>query len=192
MPLGSPFCCRTILGNGRACAFLCLPPCNRLGHSLSFDQSMSKSLFLHPTSFQNQFSGNIFDAFQSNLPSFSCEAKPKPAPAKYPPLILHTRALLPNFFQYAVLACCSSIFFTSFGQTSFEYQGVSMRPLDTQITGLAHHCSCRSSYLSPHLNFSNLLHPSFSLFMMPDSLCPVLSGQGGKFLLHFEAICFHE
>ena len=29
--------------------------------------------------------------------------------------------------------------------------------------------SCRSSYLLPHLNFSNLFHPSFSLFMIPFS-----------------------
>ena len=73
----------------------------------------------------------------------------------------------------------------------FKYQSVPIRPLDTQITCLAHHCSCRSSYLSPHLTFLTLFHPGFSLFMMPfsgpDSLCPVLSGQGGKFLIHFQA-----
>ena len=53
-----------------------------------------------------------------------------------------------------------------------------------------------ATYLPPHLNFSNLSHPSFSLFMMPfsgpDSFCPALSGQGGKFFLYFEAICVHE
>ena len=44
---------------------------------------------------------------------------------------------------------------------AFENQCVPMRPLDTQITGLAHHCSCRSSHLSPHLDFLSLPHPRY-------------------------------
>ena len=64
---------------------------------------------------------------------------------------------------------------------AFEYQGVPQGPLDTQITGPRHHCSCKSSYLPPRLNFSNLFHPSFSLllipFSRPDCFCPILCGQ---------------
>ena len=58
-----------------------------------------------------------------------------------------------------------------------------MRPLDTQITGLAHHCSCGSAHPSPHLHFSNLLHQklifcSWCRSHHPSSFYPVLSGQG--------------
>ena len=69
------------------------------------------------------------------------------------------------------------------------------RPLDTQITGLAHHCSCRSS--SP-ASTSEILEPVSSFFLLltpfsrPDSFCPVLSGHGGKFLLYFKAIRHHD
>ena len=77
-----------------------------------------------------------------------------------------------------------------------EYQCVPKRPLNTQITGFTHHCSCRSSYLSPHLNFLNLPHPRFFSFVMsfscPNSFCPILCGHGRKLLLYFKAICFHE
>ena len=37
-----------------------------------------------------------------------------------------------------------------------------------------------------------LLFVHDALFSNPGSFCPVLSGQGGEFLLYFEAICFHE
>ena len=36
-----------------------------------------------------------------------------------------------------------------------ENQCVPMRPFSTQITGLTHHCPCRFSHLSPHLNCLN-------------------------------------
>ena len=42
----------------------------------------------------------------------------------------------------------------SISSVAFKYQGVPMRPLDTQITGLAHHRSSSTSHLPPHLNFS--------------------------------------
>ena len=112
--------------------------------------------------------------------------------------------LTAHFFQYTDRTLCISIFFTSFGHTylislissSLKINVCQCGHFYTQITGLAHHCSCSSSYLFSHLNFSNPFHPSFSLFMMPfsgpNSFYPVLSGQGGKFLLYFESICFHE
>ena len=50
--------------------------------------------------------------------------------------------------------------------------------------GLARHCPCWSSYMPPHLNFLNILHPRFSLVVIPfsrmDSFCPVLGGQSRK------------
>ena len=162
--------------------------------------SVEKSL-LHPASFQNQLSGNVsmlFSPISFRLLAQQSQSRLQP------------RSTLLQFFKF--MLCCQllPIDFSGLLQPSHllgkpischfsvasEYQGVPMRPLDTQITGLAHHCSYRSSHLSPHLNFSNLFHPSFFLFMMsfshPSFFCPVLSGQSGKFLLYFEAICFHE
>ena len=70
------------------------------------------------------------------------------------------------------------------------------RPLNTQITGLTHHCSWRSSYLPPRLNFSNLFHPSFLLllipFSRPDSLCPILRGQSREIFIHRKTKGLHE
>ena len=71
-----------------------------------------------------------------------------------------------------------------------------MVPSSTHITGLTHHCSCRFSHLSPHLNSLNLPHARFFLFVIPlsgpNSFCPVLSGHGGKFLLYNKTIYFHQ
>ena len=46
-----------------------------------------------------------------------------------------------------------------------EHQCVPLRPSFTQITRFTHHCSCRSSQLFPHLNLTNLPHPSFFLLV---------------------------
>ena len=70
------------------------------------------------------------------------------------------------------------------------------RPLDTQMTGLAQHRSCRLSYLSSHLNFNNLVQPSFSVFSVlfsnPHSFSPGLSRHRRDLFFHFKAKCFHE
>ena len=157
---------------------------------------------LHPTSFQYQFSGQVSMLFSPHSLS-SCATRPVPAPAKYTPSILHTHALLltsSNGLCWPVAKAFSSHLLGKHIScqffVAFKYQGVTLRPLDTQTTGLAHHRSCWTSHLPPYLSFSNLFHPSFCLFMMPFSnlgpSCPVMSGQGGEFLLYFEAICFHK
>ena len=96
--------------------------------------------------------------------------------SQIPPLILHIHALLPtssNRLSWSAVPAFSPrlLMGKHMFSVALEHQGVPMQPHDTQITGLAHHCFCRSSYLSPHLKFSNLFHPSFSLFMVPFS-CP--------------------
>ena len=76
-----------------------------------------------------------------------------------------------------------------------DHQCVPARPFYTQITGLTHHRTCRPSHLFPRLNFLNLPHPRFLFavpFSRPDSFCPALSGQGRKFLLHFQAKGFMD
>ena len=66
----------------------------------------------------------------------------------------------------------------------------------TQITGLTHHRTCRPSHLFPRLNFLNLHHSRFFLFVQPftcpNSFCRILSGQCGKLFFHFQAKSFHE
>ena len=81
--------------NGRACAFLCLLPCDRLDILFHLTNqcrrvSTAPNLLPEPIVWQH------FDAFQSNRPSFSFAARPEPAPVKYPPSILHIHALLPT------------------------------------------------------------------------------------------------
>ena len=78
------------------------------------------------------------------------------------------------------LACCTSIFTSSFGQTylmsssyfTFEYQGMPLWPLDAQITGFTHYCSCWS--LSPVIHDWNLSKTWFShasfFFRVPNCL----------------------
>ena len=104
-----------------------------------------------------------------------------------------------HFFQYTdggrLYQDLSNIFRTHIPHVNFclitEDQCVPVRPFHTQIKGLTHHCSCRSSHLSPHLNFLNLPHPRFFLFVMPftcpNSFCPILSGHCGKLFFHFKA-----
>ena len=79
---------------------------------------------------------------------------------------------------------------------AFEYQGVSMRPRFTQITGLTHHRSCRSSHLSPRPDPKDLLQPCFFLFRVPFSrprlFCPSLSSHSREIFFHFKAESFHE
>ena len=82
-----------------------------------------------------------------------------------PLLPIDCSGLLPKHFLHIFWANISHVN----SSVAFEYQGVLMRPLDTQITGLARHCSCRSAHLHSHLNFSNLYHPSFSLSVIPFS-----------------------
>ena len=91
--------------------------------------------------------------------------RPEPAQAKYRPrplLPIDCPVLLQKHFLHIFWANKSHVN----SSVAFKYRGVPMRPFDTQITGLAHHCSCKSCHLSPRLNFSNLFHPGFSLFMM--------------------------
>ena len=76
--------------------FLCLPPSDMLGiyfHLTNQCRRVSSAANLLP----EPIFWLHFDAFQSILPSSTCAALLEPAPAKYPPSILHTRALLPTF-----------------------------------------------------------------------------------------------
>ena len=71
-----------------------------------------------------------------------------------------------------------------------------LRPLDAQITGLAHDSYCRPSHLPPHLNLTNLIQLCFFLFRVPFSCpCPFCPGPGShsrELFFHFKAKCFHE
>ena len=116
------------------------------------------------------------------------------------PSALHACALLPTSSGRLNGPFAPAFFNVSWAHTPHVYswliaenQGVPMLPLDTQITGLAHHCHCRSSYLS---RTSRTCFIQDSLFMMPfsgpDSFCPILSAHGGEFTFHFEAVRCHE
>ena len=183
---------------------LCLPPCDRLDTHFH-PTNQCRKVFAAPCLLPELIFLQHFFAFQSTLPSSFRAATPKPAPAKYPPSILLNHALL-STFSYRLFWPAAEAFSSHFlanmshvkSSVAFEYQGVPEKPLDAQITGLAHHCSCRSTYLLPYLNF---LEPvSSKLLFVRDTIFPSrlllpsteLSGQGGKFFLYFEAICFHE
>ena len=141
---------------------------------------------LHPSSFQHPSSRYVSMFFH---PIFFCLL------AKQGQSRLQPNTLLKFFI---LVLCCPLLPVDCSGLLQQRFLHIflaNVSHVDTQITGLAHHCSCRSSYLPPQLNFLNLLHPHLSLFVVPlsrpDSFCPVLSGHGGKLFLYFNAICFH-
>ena len=93
-----------------------------------------------------------------------------------------------HFFQKTDLACCTSIFFTSFGQTYLMSILASPSNMNVCHCGhfiprsrVSHHCSRRPSHLPPHLNLTNLIQPCFFLFRVPFS-CPCSICQGNKLL----------
>ena len=139
------------------------------------------SIFLPRTSFWPHY-----DAFRSNPPSLSFARELELVRAILLPSALHACALLPTSSGRlnGPFAPASNV---SWAHTPHVYswliaenQGVPMRSLDIQITGLAHHCPC-SSYLS---RTSRTCFIQDSLFMMPfsgpGSFCPVQTGHGGK------------
>ena len=116
---------------------------------------MFNSLFCDP-SFQEDLSCHIAMFFRT---SFLCErarAGSSHAPS-FTDLALRTSIFLTSIWAHIhhVNSCLSKE----------EQVCVPMEPLNTQISGFTHHCSCRSSHLFPDLNFLNLLHPR--LFVMP-------------------------
>ena len=98
-----------------------------------------------------------FDASLSTLRLSSQQGQSQLQPN--PHSILHVHALLPllpivrpgplqKHFLQIFWANVSHVD-SDFAFKKKKKQGLPMRSLDTQITGLAHHCSCRSSYLLP-------------------------------------------
>ena len=67
---------------------------------------------------------------------------------------------------------------------------------DAQVTGFAHHRSCRSPHLPPRLDVKSLIHPSFFSFdwsfSNPHPFCPVLCGQSSEIFLHLKTKHLHE
>ena len=122
--------------------------------------NVEKSL-LHPASFQKQFSGHVPTLFSPrSLRLLRNEARA--CSSRVPPSILHSRALLPASSSGLSWPAAESTFFTSFGQTHLMPILTSPSNIKAQITGPAHHCSCRSSFLLPRLFFLNSLHPRFT------------------------------
>ena len=95
---------------------VCAPPfpllCGILG--ITIVRPTNSEVFSAPTLLPKPASLRHCGACQSTPPLFFCAARPRLAPAKYLPSTLHTRA---HFFQWVVLTCFRSIFFTSRGQT---------------------------------------------------------------------------
>ena len=79
--------------SGRAFAFLCLPPCDKLG-TYSHPTNQCRRVVSAPNLLPKTISSQHFHAFPSNLPSSACAAQPEPAPFKHPPSTLRTHALL--------------------------------------------------------------------------------------------------
>ena len=153
--------------------------------------NVEKSL-LRPPSFQENLSGHttkLYGPFSSHFISQESWSWFESYSLFQLFVLVHCCPLLPKNDR----ALCTSIFTSSFGHKNLTSILVSSLKINVCQT---HHCPCRSPHLSPHLNCLNLPHPRFSLFTLPfsgpNSFCPVLSGQGGKFLLCFNATCFHE
>ena len=80
-----------------------------------------------------------------------------------------------HFSQQIILAGFRSIFFhvlradhsPVYHHMPSQNQGVPLRPLEAQITGLAHDGSCRTSRMSPCLHFKDLIPPCLLLFFSP-------------------------
>ena len=120
-------------------------------------------------------------SFNSSYSCFCCPVLPVDCPG-----LLHKHLL--HIFRANLSHVNSSV--------AFKNQSVPVRPLHSQISSFTHNPSCWPSHLPPRLNFKDLIHPSFFLFMVPfsnpDSFCLVLSGQGGEFLLYFQAKSVHD
>ena len=154
--------------------------------------------FLHPASFTQNVPRNVSLVCPSILQSSSSAAQPEPVPVKYPPSILRTRAFLPTSSSQLTWPL-PHVFWANVSRVNsyfFEYQGMPMWPLDTQITGLANHRSCKPSHLSPQPNFKNPIQSSFSLFSVPLSnphpCCPSLSSHSRDLFFHCKVKSFHE
>ena len=111
-------------------------------------------------------------------PSFV--TRPRQAAAKHPPSILPIHALLPTLDYRGLLQQhFLNIFWADTPHVNLDFAfksgGLPMRSLCTQITGLTHYRSCRSSNLPPRLNFLNLMHPRFispSRLLLPSTGWP--------------------
>ena len=141
---------RTIPGNGRACAFLCLPPCNNRGPKLSSDQPMSKSHFCtQPPSRTNILPTCRCISVQSSFVFLRSRARAGSSLMLcYPTLPVNC----PGLLQQHLLHIFRAHTFHVNSSIAFKYQGLPMRPLGAQISGFAHHRSCWTSHLPPRFD----------------------------------------
>ena len=191
------------MDSGGACAFQCLPPRGRLDNHFIRPTNVEES-FLQPTSFQKQLPRNITMLFIPIFLRFLEHEKPETTPAKHPPSILHNHALLPTFLACCRNISCQCIYRHRISHTKLMSIVISLLKTNVckcghfynHITGLTHHCSCKSSSLPPRLNFSNLIHPSFFLLLIPfshsDSFCPTVRGQSREIFLHLKTKGLHQ
>ena len=132
---------------------------------------------LRPSSFQKRSSWPQCDAFQSNSHSLFTFFRKRASPglSHAPSFNSSSSCLAAHFFQYTDRALCTSIFLTSLGHTYLmsillsslkinECQCDYFMPRSrvSHITAPAGPLTC-----FPHLNFLNLPHPRFFLFVMP-------------------------
>ena len=148
--------------------------------------------FLQPTSFQKQLPRNITMLFIPIFLRFLEHEKPETTPAKHPPSIFHNHALLPTFLACRRNISCQCIYRHRISHTKLMSIVISLLKTNVckcghfynHITGLTHHCSCKSSSLPPRLNFSNLIHPSF--FFAPNTIFPIQTPSSQQFVARVE------
>ena len=105
-----PYC--TIPDSGRACAFLCLPPWDKLGIYFR----MSKSLFCTRTLSRNNFLAT-FRCFSVHSSFVFFRSRAKAGSSQIPSINSSFSCFPAHILQQFDLACPNNIFFTSFGQT---------------------------------------------------------------------------
>ena len=160
---------------------------------------MSHNLFLHPSSFHNNLSHHIAVLVcpcSIRLPPQQSSNRIKPCSSAQfvthvsgcPLLPISRSDLFQKHFLHVTRANKSHVH----PVLSAKQQCVPLRPLDAQVTSLAHNSSCKSSHLSPILKLENLLPASLLWFCKPftnpNSFCPRLRGRSGKLFLNFEII----
>ena len=170
-------------------------------HFFSSEQPMSYNFFLHATSFHDHLPLRRLPVHTSfvflrstawigsnHTPSFSSSCSCFAA---------HFFQLdHPGLFQKHLLNVLRAGHSHVHHHLPFEQQGVPMRPLDAQVTGLAHDGSCRSSHLPPCLYIKDLLPPCLLLFfftMFPTRpLAPERAWPRWRILPQLPTVHFHD
>ena len=101
---------------------------------------------------------------------------------------LPVRALLPTSSK-ALIGLSAPAFFFNVPWAHIP------RQFFTQIAGLTHHCSCKSSHLFLHLNFLNLPLPRFFVrdaIFQSKLLLPSTEWPRWKVPPQHQGVCFHE